>query len=156
MHDVFKTRVRAERVEARAQQNAGVESLFVASLQPVHRLIFITESCIDYGNFGGIRIGRVRALLQISQQVHRFVPLAGRGVGASEIGDACGATSRKLDRFLQFRNGLLVHVFLEVGLPELIMRESKIGIHFDYFEALSYRFVVGVCNEKQAEGLLAW
>jgi hypothetical protein len=47
------------------------------------------------------------------------------------IRDACRATPRKLDRLLKFCDRLIVHLFLEVRLGEVIMCETKIRIHFD-------------------------
>ena len=64
---VFKARVRAQRIEARPQQDARVKSLFVASFEPTHGLIRLPESYIDHGNLRSMRITRVRALLQIVQ-----------------------------------------------------------------------------------------
>src|SRR6267142_6163859 len=61
---VPESRVGAERIETRPQEDAGVESLFVALLEPGYRLIVVAERCIDDGNLRRIRIGRARALLQ--------------------------------------------------------------------------------------------
>jgi len=143
-HKVFKARVRAERIEARPQQDAWVQSLFVGCFEPIHGLISIPERCIDHGNLRGIRMTRVRALLQVAQQRYRFAPFAGYDIGARKISYACRATRGKLDRFLQFCDRFLVHVFLKVRLGELIVRESKIGIHFDRLATLSYGFVISV------------
>jgi hypothetical protein len=50
---------------------------------------------------------------------------------------------------LQFRDCVLVHLFLEVCLTQLVMCKSKIRIHFDGLAALAYRFVVGMRNEQK-------
>jgi hypothetical protein len=46
------------------------------------------------------------------------------------------------------RDRYIVHVFLEVCLPELIMCESKIRVHFERLAALSYRFVIRMRKDK--------
>ena len=56
---VFKARVRAQRIEARPQKDARVKSLFVAFFEPIYSLIRIAKSCIDHGNFRGVRVTRV-------------------------------------------------------------------------------------------------
>jgi hypothetical protein len=78
-----------------------------------------------------------------------FAPLAGCCVGASEISQAGWAASGKLHRFLQFRDCVLVHLFLEVCLTQLVMCKSKIRIHLDGLAGLAYRFVVGIRNEQK-------
>src|SRR6266446_2654051 len=118
---VFKARVRAERIEARPQQDAWVKSLFVAFFEPIYGLIRIPERCIDHGNLRSVRMTRVGALLQVAQQLYRVAPLAGCDIGASKISYTCRAIPRKLDRFLQFCDRFVVHVFLKVRLAELIM-----------------------------------
>ena len=40
-HEILETRVRSERIEAWSDQDARVEPLFVAFLEPTHRLIRI-------------------------------------------------------------------------------------------------------------------
>src|ERR1700752_2385826 len=54
-----------------------------------------------------------------------------------------------MHRLSEFRNRWLVHPFLEVCLSQLIMRESKVGIHVDRLAALFYRLVVGMHKEKK-------
>src|SRR5262249_47134342 len=66
-HKNLKARVRAERIEARPQQDAWIKALFVGFFEPIHRLIVIAESGIHHGNLRGIRITRVRVLLQFTQ-----------------------------------------------------------------------------------------
>ena len=149
MHKALKSGVGAERIEARSQQNTRIKSLCVAFFKPIHGLIHISERCIDHGNLRSIRMARIGALLQLVQQFYRFAPLAGCGIGASKIGYACRATSRKVDRLLQFCDRFIGHVFLKVGLSELIMRQGKIGIHFDRLAALSYGFVIRVGDDKE-------
>jgi hypothetical protein len=46
----LEARVGAERIEARPQQDARVKSLFVGFFEPIHRLIRISQRCIDHGN----------------------------------------------------------------------------------------------------------
>ena len=43
--EVVEARVRPERIEARSDQHARVEPLVVASFEPMHSLIGITERC---------------------------------------------------------------------------------------------------------------
>ena len=59
------------------------------------------------------------------------------------------ATAGQADRFLQFYDRFVVHMFLEVGLAELIMGETEIGIHFDRLAALPYRFVIEMRKDKK-------
>jgi hypothetical protein len=66
-NEVLKAGVQAERIKARPQQDSGVKALLVAFFEPIHRLIAIAESCIDHGKLRGMRITKVRALLQIAQ-----------------------------------------------------------------------------------------
>lgn len=47
-HEVFKARIRAEWIEAWADQDARIEAFFVTFLQPTHGLIHITERCINH------------------------------------------------------------------------------------------------------------
>jgi hypothetical protein len=58
-YEVFKARVRTERIQAWPEQDAGVKPLFVAFFEPTHGLIPIPERCIDYGNLRSIRMARV-------------------------------------------------------------------------------------------------
>jgi hypothetical protein len=59
VHKVLEARVGTKRIEAWPEQDAGVESLFVASFEPIHGLSCVTERCIDHGNFRSVRIPRV-------------------------------------------------------------------------------------------------
>ena len=52
-------------------------------------------------------------------------------------------------RQLQLGDRFIVHVFLQVCLPEVIMCETKIWIHFDRLLTLSDRFVIRMRNCKQ-------
>jgi hypothetical protein len=51
---VLKSRIGAERIETRPQEDAGVEPLFITLVEPRHRLILVAESRIDHGNLRGI------------------------------------------------------------------------------------------------------
>src|SRR5438874_12559195 len=77
---ILEPRVRAQRIEARSQEHTRIKSFFIAFLEPAHRLILVPESCINHGNFRGARIDRIRPLLQITQELQRFVPSARCGV----------------------------------------------------------------------------
>lgn len=70
---VLEPPVGAKRIETRPQEDAGIESLCEALLEPGHRLILVVERRIDHGNLRGIRIGGTRVLLQIAQKLDRFV-----------------------------------------------------------------------------------
>ena len=74
--EVFKARVRPERIEARSDQHARVEPLVVAFFEPIHSLIGISERCMDCRNLRSIRLEGARALLQIAQQSYRLGPVA--------------------------------------------------------------------------------
>jgi len=66
-HEVFKAWVRPERIEARSDEDAGIEPLLVTSFEPTHGLIRVTERRVDCGNLRSQRLARARALLQIVQ-----------------------------------------------------------------------------------------
>src|SRR5580693_492243 len=142
MHKILEARVRAERIEAWPPEDARVKSLLVAFFKPIHGLIPISERYVDHGNLRSKRSVRTRAPLQIAEELFRFAPSAGCGVGASKICYTCGAAPGKVDRFFEFCDCRLVHLFLEVCLAELVMGESKIRVHFDGLAALSDRFVI--------------
>src|SRR6476620_12085443 len=57
-HEILETRVRSERIEAWSDQDARVEPLFVAFLEPTHRLIRIPERRVDHGDFRSKRLAR--------------------------------------------------------------------------------------------------
>src|SRR5690349_10667053 len=99
----MESRITAQRIKTRPQEDAGVETLFIALLQPRHRLIVVAERRIDDGNLRGIRVGP-RALLQIVQKVYRFVSPARYGEGAGEIRGARRAACGQLERFLEFHD----------------------------------------------------
>ena len=75
-HQVLEPRVGAEGVEGGPPEDRGVEALPIRFFQPAHCLIPIAEGCIDTRNVGGVRVARIRALLQIIEQPQRFVPSA--------------------------------------------------------------------------------
>src|SRR5580700_9232493 len=100
--ELLKARVGPERIESRPQQNARVKSLFVSSLQPIHRLISIAKSRVDHGDLRSKRSDRARPFLQITEQFFRSALLAECGVGASKICYARRAISRELDRSFEF------------------------------------------------------
>jgi hypothetical protein len=51
---VLKSRIGAERIETRPQEDAGVEPLLITLVEPGHRLALVAESRIDHGNLRGI------------------------------------------------------------------------------------------------------
>ena len=94
-HKLLEPRIGAEGIEARSQEDTRIKSFFKAFFEPNHCLGLITESCIDHGNFRGMRIAGARAFLQISQQLCRFALFAGCGIGTSKISQACRAVRGK-------------------------------------------------------------
>jgi hypothetical protein len=51
---VFKTRLRAERIEAGAHENPRAKPLRIAFLEPGHGLILLAQTYVDHGNLGSI------------------------------------------------------------------------------------------------------
>ena len=76
MFEILKLSVGAKRIQARPQEDAGVESLFVALLEPHHRLLGVTERRIDDRDLCRIRITGPRAFLQVAENLLGFVPPA--------------------------------------------------------------------------------
>ena len=74
MYKISKPRVGAERIEARTNEDPRIETLFIAFLEPHHRLISVAERDIDHGNLRGVRIAWIRPFLQIIQQLYSVVP----------------------------------------------------------------------------------
>src|SRR5258708_19438938 len=80
-HKLLEPRIGAEGIEARSQEDTRIKSFFIAFFEPSHCLVLITESCIDHGNFRGMRIAGARALLQIAQQLFPFPPFPSSASG---------------------------------------------------------------------------
>src|SRR5271156_5933588 len=102
MRKLLEAWVGAQRIEARPYQHTWVKSFCVAFFEPIHRFVHIPKRHIDHRNLRRMRIARCCTPLQLAQQLDRFAPAARQSIGASKISGACRASSRKLDRFLEF------------------------------------------------------
>jgi hypothetical protein len=71
--EILESRIGAERIETRPQEDAGVESLVIALFEPRHGLIVVTERRVDDGNLRGIRRAALRAFLQIFEKLDGFI-----------------------------------------------------------------------------------
>ena len=147
--EIPKARIRAERIESRPNQDARIEPLDIAFLEPRHRLIRIAERGVDDGDLRRVRLVRARALLQLAEERFGFVSLAGCHVRAREVGYARRAAAGERDRFLELRDGLVGHVLLEVCLAQVIVREAEVRFHLDRLLALQDRFIVRVRKGQQ-------
>ena len=49
-YKLLESRIGAEGIEARSQEDTRIKSLFIAFFEPIHGLIHIPKSRIDHGN----------------------------------------------------------------------------------------------------------
>ena len=135
---VVEARVGTQAVQSRIHPHPCQHgrSLLPCRFEPTEGLVFLLQACVDQNHPISHHITVFGKLMQLFQNLERFISLPRNRVGAGQLRNEERGAAGKFDYAFPLADGLVMHTFALVGMSKNPSQHRETRVKLQSFEAM--------------------